>query len=155
MKALIAGLGLLVVLVAAFLLYRSPTAPPEMTEAERAQMEAGVRGEIADRFDRYRDALLNRDMGAFMSMYTADAQVFWPGMNLDKTELQAAMAEMFQSWTWTRYDVDLEDLFVQPSIRSLRASRRKGRNRDRRTGIASPAGRRRTVSGGLTGMSVA
>jgi len=112
MKALIAGLGVLVVLVAAFLLYRSPTAPPEVTEAERAQMEAGVRGEIADSFDRYRDALLDRDVGAFMSMYTTDAQVFWPGMNLDKNELQAAMAEMLQSWTWTSYDVDLKDLFV-------------------------------------------
>lgn len=42
MKALIAGLGLLVVLAAAFFLYSSPTALPEMTEAEVAAIEEAV-----------------------------------------------------------------------------------------------------------------
>jgi uncharacterized protein (TIGR02246 family) len=112
MKGLITVLAVLVVIGVGFLLYSSPSAPPEMTEAERAQAEAGVREEIANRFDSYRDALLTGDEGAFMSMYTSDARVFWPGMNLDKNELQAAMAEMFQGMTWTAYDVDLQDLFV-------------------------------------------
>lgn len=42
MKALIAGLGVLVVLVAAFLLYSSPPAPKEMTEDEVAAIEEAV-----------------------------------------------------------------------------------------------------------------
>lgn len=42
MKGLITGLALLVVLGIGFLLYSSPNAPPEMTEAESAQIEAEV-----------------------------------------------------------------------------------------------------------------
>ena len=91
MKGLITVIAVLVVVGLAYFIYRSPTTPPEMTEAERAQMEADVRVEIAERFDGYRAALLTGDAGAFMSMYTSDARVFWPGMNLDKNELQAAM----------------------------------------------------------------
>lgn len=50
MKGLIAVLAVFVVLGFAFLRYRSPTAPPpEMTEAERAQIEAEVM-EFADRW---------------------------------------------------------------------------------------------------------
>lgn len=42
MRALIAGLGLLVVLAVGFILYSSPTAPPEMTEAQVAAIEEAV-----------------------------------------------------------------------------------------------------------------
>ena len=47
MKAAITVLGLLVVLGFGFFLYRSPTAPPEMTEAERAQRDAEVKEAIS------------------------------------------------------------------------------------------------------------
>ena len=156
MKGLITVIAVLVVVGLAYFIYRSPTTPPEMTEAERAQMEADVRVEIAERFDGYRAALLTGDAGAFMSMYTSDARVFWPGMNLDKNELQAAMAEMFQGMTWTAYDVDLQDLFVAGdaayAIYQLSETfQAEGQELDRRTGTASPAGRRRKVSGRWTG----
>jgi len=49
MKALITLLALIVVLGVAFVLYRSPPAEPEMTEAEIAQIEAEVM-EFADTF---------------------------------------------------------------------------------------------------------
>jgi ketosteroid isomerase-like protein len=42
MKALLAGLALLVVLGLGFFLYSSPSAPTQMTEAEIAQIEAEV-----------------------------------------------------------------------------------------------------------------
>jgi hypothetical protein len=44
MKGLIAVLAVLVVVGLAFFLYRTPTPPPEMTEAERAQIQAEVMG---------------------------------------------------------------------------------------------------------------
>jgi hypothetical protein len=47
MKGLITLIAVVVVVGLAFFLYRTPTAPPEMTEAEKAQIEADVM-EFAD-----------------------------------------------------------------------------------------------------------
>ena len=112
MKALITLIAVLVVAALAFFLYSSPAAPPEMTEAEVAQHEAEVRGELTGAVDSYGDALLGGDTEAFMSSYAFDARVYWPGMNFDKAELQAFMEEFFQTVTWTGYDAELSDLFV-------------------------------------------
>ena len=64
MKGLIAGLAVFVVLGFAFLRYRSPTSPAEMTEAERAQIEAGVMEWAEAWFDVWRgnDCELSRPL---------------------------------------------------------------------------------------------
>jgi hypothetical protein len=54
MKALITLLALIVVLGVAFVLYRSPPAGPEMTEAERAQIEAEVTEAAAGLLESFR-----------------------------------------------------------------------------------------------------
>jgi ketosteroid isomerase-like protein len=113
MKGLIALLALLVVLGVAFLLYRSPAGPPAgMTEAERAERETQVRQEITDLLNLYGDAYLREDMETFMSTYSSDARVFWPGANLPKDEIQGVVSEMFQTASPTGYDPTIVDLFV-------------------------------------------
>jgi len=112
MKGAITVLAALIVVGLAWSLYRSPGAPPEMTEAERAQIEAEVRQGITNLMDTWKDACLKGDPAAFMSIYTRDARVYYPGMNFERNELQTAMEEYLQAATWTEVDGKVLEVFV-------------------------------------------
>lgn len=112
MRALNAVLAVIATIVVIFLVARLPPPSPEMSEAEIAQREAEVRAELASRVDSYKNALLRGDAEAFMSIYTSDARVYWPGMNFARDELQAFPLEFFQTVTWRGYDAKLLDLFA-------------------------------------------
>lgn len=112
MRRLIVALAVVAAVLAVRFFRKSPASPPQATETETAQIDARVKEELAGRMDLYRDALLSGDSVAFMSMYTSDARVFWPGMNFDRDGLQAFAAEFFQTTTWTGYDAAVVDLFV-------------------------------------------
>lgn len=90
--------------------------PPEMTEAEAAQHEAEVRQELTSLMDTWKDACLRGDVEAFMSLYTSDARVYYPGMNFDRDELQAAMEEYLQAATWTAVDGKFLEVFVYGDV---------------------------------------
>lgn len=112
MKALITVLAVFVVLGLGFFLYSSPTAPPEMTEAERAQHEAEVREELTSLADSYADAFLSGDAEALMSLYTSDVRIYWTGMNFTRDELQDWVVEAFQTTSWTGFEIRPIEFFV-------------------------------------------
>jgi ketosteroid isomerase-like protein len=112
MKGLITVLAVLVVVGLAFFLYRTPTAPPEMTEAERAQYEAEVREDVASRAEEYADATLSGDLDAGIDMFTSDARVYWPGVNMSRDELQAFFQEFSSTASWTECDLEEQEFFM-------------------------------------------
>lgn len=113
MGRLVRVLVVVAVLLAVFLVKRSRTAPPpETTKVESAQQESEVRQELTDFLNSYGDAWVREDMETFMSMYSSDARVFWPGMNLTKDEIPGVMSGMFQATKPTGYDPTIVDLFV-------------------------------------------
>jgi ketosteroid isomerase-like protein len=90
--------------------------PPEMTEAEKAQIEAEVARELASRTEAYREALLSKDAQAVISFWTTDAWFLSPGMNLKGDDLQAFMVEVFPSMTISAFDAEFFDVFVHGDI---------------------------------------
>ena len=117
MRALIAVLALVLVVVLGFLLYRSPAGPPaEMTEAEIAQIEAEVRQELESRTESYRDAVLRGDANAAATSWTSDAWELGPGVNLEGDEQKAALVEAVGSGAITAFDIDLLELFVHGDV---------------------------------------
>ncbi|MEK0326592.1 MAG: hypothetical protein QQN63_12915, partial [Nitrosopumilus sp.] len=59
------------------------SAPAEMTDAERTQIEA----EITDQWAGFKDAVLNEDYEGWASYWTPDARVLQPGMDLSGSDL--------------------------------------------------------------------
>ena len=117
MKGLIAGLALLVVLGAAFFLYRSPAGPPpEMTEAEMAQMEAEAVQEIEAMLDTFGQAVLRGDAQAVSSFWTSDAVILEPGVRIEGSEIPSFMEEVFGTYRYTSWDNTVLDLFVHGDV---------------------------------------
>ena len=95
MKGLIAGLALLVVLGIGFLLYSSPTASPEMTEAEIAQIEAEVLAVMQDFIDGFNEL----DMAKVNETMHPEHMTFsYVGDLLDK----AGYREFLDNWVQTK-----------------------------------------------------
>jgi ketosteroid isomerase-like protein len=117
MKALVTGLALLVVLGLAFLLYRSPTAPPMMTEAEIAQHEAEVMQAIDGQWAGYVEAMLGGDTEGVLSFWTEDMRLWGPGMNLGRRELETLVRDSFGSPMAIRaFDVTPFDTFIHGKV---------------------------------------
>jgi uncharacterized protein (TIGR02246 family) len=73
-KGLITVLAVLVVVGLAFFLYRTPTAPPEMTEAEIAQIEAEVEAATNEWWAVWS---AGEDYDRFVAIYADDPDVHW------------------------------------------------------------------------------
>jgi hypothetical protein len=94
MKGLITVLALLVVVVLAYFLYRTPAAPPEMTEAERAQIEAEVEQIMRGLYTSVAEA----DTGPWMEMLAEPAGPWLLGMEIgDLRETSARFEAEYQS----------------------------------------------------------
>ncbi len=108
MKGLITAAAVLVVLGIGFLLYSSPTAAPEMTEAEIAQIEAEVLGLMESWMEAWRgnDCALSRDL--WHPTKIAQPRVGRTGISVDgwieSCTTQMANRESF-SGEWTDTDV--------------------------------------------------
>jgi uncharacterized protein (TIGR02246 family) len=114
MRAVYVAIGLVLIGLGLWLAFtfRDKAPTDGMAGGEMVQVEADVGEEIATRLDLYQDALLRGDPEAFMSAYTSDARVYWPGMNVGRAELQTFVEESFPTVTWTGYDPKVTDLFV-------------------------------------------
>lgn len=71
--------------------------PAEMTDAERAQIEAEAKQAIVGRFAGFRDALLNGDAEGWVSFWTPDARLLEPGMDMTGDDLFDFIREFFGS----------------------------------------------------------
>ena len=117
MKGLITALAVLVVLGVGFLLFSSPTAPPEMTEAEIAQLEAEVMQAIDEQWVGYRDAILRGDAEGALSYWTEDMRLLGPGMNLSRSEFETVVREMLGSgMVLTALDFEPFDTFIHGDV---------------------------------------
>ena len=116
MKALITAAALLVVLGLGFFLYSSPTASPEMTEAEIAQIEAT----IMDVTDAMSDAWTAYDIEATQAFFHPDktslawgSSVFDYDGHRDRLEEVWGGAEGQETfWTARKIEVLSEDLVL-------------------------------------------
>lgn len=116
MKGLITLFAVLVVLGVAFFLYSTPSAPPEMTEAERAQQEAQVRQEISRTDEGFRDAVLRGDPQAAASVWTSDARLLEPGVDVTGSDFQGFFEEAFATMDITEYDLEILELFLHGDV---------------------------------------
>ena len=110
MKGLIAGLAVLVVLGIGFLLYSSPTATPEMTDAEVAQIEAEVMESMGTYVDGYREM----DMEKVGSVAHPDFLTYpYSGRVVNRSEFvetSLAWAEGKESWAISWVDTNVRVL---------------------------------------------
>ncbi len=88
------------------------SAPPQMTDAERAQIEA----EINDQSVAFREALVVGDPQAFASFWTSDAVILEPGLNVTLSDSAAFFEEAFNTLTVTAIEWDVFDLFIHGDV---------------------------------------
>ena len=114
MKGLITLLAVLVVVGLAFFLYRTPTAPPEMTEAERAQVAAEAKAAIAERWVGYREAELAGDAEGYWSFWTPDARLYYPTMTLAGDEIHEFLSDFWGSGgRILAFEIESYEVFVE------------------------------------------
>ncbi len=90
-----------------------PASPPEMTDAERAQIEAEVEQAIANRWAGFTEAVLAVDYDGWASYWTPDARVLQPGMNLSGTAFFDYVRDLFaEGVQYLAFDVESLDIFV-------------------------------------------
>ena len=110
MKAFLAVLALLVVVLLGIRLYSTPSAPTEMTEAEIAQIEAEVTEAATDFLDSFRTMEAEVVGGWF---HATETSFVWGGAILDQTgmvERLSSFMENFESW---------EGAWVETSVKVL------------------------------------
>lgn len=88
------------------------TSPPEMTEAEKAQIEAEVRQELINRMEEYKAFPISGDVEGVMSFMTEDVWMLQPGMNARRDDLQSLVVAFFSTVTVTDINAELLELFV-------------------------------------------
>jgi ketosteroid isomerase-like protein len=118
MKGLIAGLvALLAIGVLFFFLYAFPaTPPPEMTDAEIAQIEAAVRQEVEARMAAFDQAVLAGDAEAAASFWTSDALLLEPGTRVAGGDFLSFVSEFFAVGGVTATDHNVLDFFVHGDV---------------------------------------
>jgi ketosteroid isomerase-like protein len=88
-------------------------APPEMTDAERAQIEAEAEQAIADQWDGFIEAVLAVDYDGWASYWTSDARVLQPGMDLSGSALFDYVRDFFDGGVqFLTFDVGSFEVFV-------------------------------------------
>jgi len=83
--------------------------PPEQTDAE-------VREAIARQVDLFEDGMLRGDPAVVLSLYTSDAQAFWPGMDLVLAERQDFVEGLFNAMTFLAYSLTVLNLWVHEDV---------------------------------------
>ena len=117
MKAVVAVVAALVALGVLFYVYTSPTPPPEMTEAEVAQIEAEAKQAIADQWDGFTVALQDVDYEGWRSYWTSGARVLQPGSDLSGSDLFDYVRDLFASGIqFTAFDVQSSEIFVHGDV---------------------------------------
>jgi ketosteroid isomerase-like protein len=105
--------------VAVLFLVSACQAPPpsEMTDAEKAQIEAEAQQAINDRWDAYEAMVTEMDLDTWLSYWTADARLLEPGMNMSGSEIPAFGEEFFGSGGQV-FSLDLEshEIFVHGDV---------------------------------------
>ena len=97
MKGLIAGLALLAVLGAAFMLYSSPTAPAEMTDADRQAVAA----EVKQASEGWLAAWARNDIAAAMATLVDDPGAYFvgePGVFVNNLTFVSTVEEVRANW---------------------------------------------------------
>jgi ketosteroid isomerase-like protein len=115
MKKTAAVVAAIVAVLALLFIATEQTAPPEMTEAEIAQVEAEVRQELINRMDEFKEDAMSGDAESVMSFLTSDYWVLMPGVNLAGEDLRAVVAEVYSTMTFTDINAELLELFVHGS----------------------------------------
>jgi uncharacterized protein (TIGR02246 family) len=100
MKGLITVLAVLVVVGLAFFLYRTPTAPPEMSEGNLAQIQA----EVEAARQEHRDAMMAGDVEGILAHLTSDAVQLGPGYRYVGTEIRDYMQRTFTEASLTSWE---------------------------------------------------
>jgi ketosteroid isomerase-like protein len=116
MIGLITVLFVLVVVGLAFFLYRSPTAPPAMTEAEEAQTEAEAVQETEAMFDAFGGAVVQGDAQTVASSWTSDAVMLEPGIRVEGSGLPPLMDEVVGTHDYGRWDYTILHPFSHGDI---------------------------------------
>ena len=101
--------------LAVLLLVFACQAPPpaEMTEAERAQIEAEVKQAIANRWAGFTETVLAVDYDGWASYWTPDARVLQPGMDLSGSAFFDYVRNFFaEGVQFLAFDVESFDIFV-------------------------------------------
>jgi len=139
MKGVITVLFLLVVVGLAFFLYRSPSAPPEMTEAEIAQIEA----EVLSVGDQWLAAVVEVNPDGFLDLFDPAGTHATDGYHYATYEdwvahirnLFSTWEDVNWAWTSTRVDVLASDaaMFVGHAEGTL--TRTDGRTSDGGPGV--------------------
>ena len=92
------------------------SAPPEMTEAEIAQIEADAIQEIQSRTDDFWEAVLSGDAETVASFWTSNALILEPGIRVAGDEIPTFLEEAFASATYTAYDEEVLDWFIHGDV---------------------------------------
>jgi ketosteroid isomerase-like protein len=113
MKKTVAVIAGVVGLLGLLFIATERNAPPEMTEAEMAQMGAETRYDIAEQWTGFRDAVLAADYERWASYWTQDTRVLEPGTDLSGDEFFDRVREFFEAGAqWRTFDVESYDLFI-------------------------------------------
>lgn len=112
MKGLITVLAVLVVVGLALFLYRSPTAPPEMTEADRAQIEAEVTQAIDEQWAGYTEVHLNNDAEGVLSYWTSDMRMLGQRFDMGRSQYEDHVREYFNNYEISGFDAETYEIFV-------------------------------------------
>ena len=90
-----------------------PAAPPEMTDADRAEVEQA----IADRWAAFENAVMSRDVEEYLPFWTQDARILEPGMNMGGSELQDFFTEFWGSGGEVfSFDLESYEIFVHGDV---------------------------------------
>ena len=93
------------------------TAPPEMTDAEIAQIEAEVTQAIADQWAGFRETIQAGDYDGWASYWTSETRILQPGMDLSGTAWFDYVRDSFEGGVqFLTFDVESFDVFVHGDI---------------------------------------
>jgi hypothetical protein len=112
MKGLMTVLAILVVVGLAFFLYRTPTAPSAMTEAETAQIEAEVTEAAAGLLESFR-TMDAQAIGEWF--HPTETSFVWGGTILDRVSLVESLGSFMENWaSWDGAWVETEVKVLNP-----------------------------------------
>jgi ketosteroid isomerase-like protein len=116
LKPTVAVVAAVIVFMALLFVASRPTAPPELTEAEIAQVEAEAAQEIEAMLNAFGEAVLRGDAEAVASYWTSDAVILEPGFRVEGADIPAFMDEVFGTYRYTSWDNTILDLFVHGTV---------------------------------------
>lgn len=90
-----------------------PAAPPEMTDADKAEVEQA----IADRWAAFESVILSEDVDEYMSYWTSDTRLLEPGIDLSGSDLSVFISEFWEGGGGvSSLDVQSIEIFVHGDV---------------------------------------